>query len=126
MVEFDLNGLKAINDTHGHLAGDEVLKYFSYNLSEIIRASDTFARLGGDEFIAIFYTSDHTSIVNKLEDLLVYFKENPIIIEGREILCSFSYGIASFPEDGTSYNELISVADKNMYDYKKNFHRKVK
>ena len=118
VVIFDLNGLKSINDTYGHLAGDELIKTFASHLSSKTRISDIFARFGGDEFVAIFWGSDLQNIIQKLEDIVKDFVNDPILFEENTIICSFSYGISNFPQNGTDYNELIGIADKNMYEYK--------
>lgn len=115
---FDINGLKPINDTYGHLAGDELIKTFASVLSSNLKISDIFARFGGDEFVAIYYGEDLQYITKKLEGIIKEFTSNPLLFEGNTIICSFSYGISTFPLDGIDYNELISIADKNMYKYK--------
>ena len=63
VVIFDINGLKFINDTYGHLAGDELIKIFASGLSSKIKISDIFARFGGDEFIAVFLGNDLQIII---------------------------------------------------------------
>ncbi|GLC30153.1 hypothetical protein bsdE14_15630 [Clostridium omnivorum] len=123
LVMFDLNGLKKTNDTYGHLVGDELLKAFSCKLSELTASSDILARLGGDEFIAIFFHTSIDSLTRKFEDLLSNFRINPIMFEENKLTCSFSYGFASYPEDGVSYSKLLTVADQNMYKYKRDFYK---
>lgn len=115
---FDLNGLKEVNDTYGHLAGDELIVQFTQKLKSRIRTSDILARYGGDEFVVIFFEAQREDIVNRLNSLKNYFYENPIAFEESNIVCSFSYGLAHFPMEGTCYDELIGMADKNMYLYK--------
>ncbi|MCA1074536.1 diguanylate cyclase [Clostridium bowmanii] len=124
VVIFDINGLKPINDTYGHLAGDELIKSFARVLSNNLKVSDIFARFGGDEFVAVFYGENLQYITEKLEGIIKEFVNNPILFEGHTIICSFSYGICSFPQNGLNYNELISIADKNMYKYKQNYKNK--
>lgn len=117
LVLFDLNGLKFVNDTYGHLAGDEVIKGFTSILKKHIRSSDILARIGGDEFVGVFET-DLQSLIKKFEDIIDYLKKHYIIFEENDIVCSFSYGIADFPCDGDKYNKLIKTADERMYKYK--------
>ncbi|MGV8983130.1 sensor domain-containing diguanylate cyclase [Clostridium sp.] len=124
VVIFDINGLKPINDTYGHLAGDELIKSFASVLSSNLKVSDIFARFGGDEFVAVFYGEDLQYITEKLEGLVKEFTNNPIVFEGNTIICSFSYGSSSFPQNGIDFNELIRIADKNMYKYKQNLKNK--
>jgi diguanylate cyclase (GGDEF)-like protein/PAS domain S-box-containing protein len=125
VVIFDINALKPINDMYGHLAGDELIKTFASGLSSTIRVSDIFARFGGDEFVAVFSGDDLQGLIHRLEDVIKEFTDNPIIFEGNNIICSFSYGISSFPNNATDYNELIRIADKNMYEYKQNYKNKL-
>ena len=125
VVIFDIDGLKPINDTYGHLAGDELLKTFARGLNSKINDSDIFARFGGDEFVAIFLEEDLQNVIKKLEGILKEFANNPILFEENTIICSFSYGISGFPKNGTDYNDLIRIADKNMYAYKQNFKNKL-
>ncbi|MBZ9686639.1 diguanylate cyclase [Clostridium estertheticum] len=124
VVIFDINALKPINDTYGHLAGDELIKIFASGLSNNIRVSDIFARFGGDEFVAVFSGDNLQDLIHRLEDIIKEFADNPILFEGNKIICSFSYGISSFPHNATDYNELIRIADKNMYEYKQNYKNK--
>ena len=116
---FDLNGLKIINDTYGHLAGDMYIKTFTNSLINDIGCFDILARYGGDEFIAVFGSIDSKELTVKLEKLFQILQSNPFTFEGNEIVCSFSYGIVSFPREAQSYNHLVKVADDRMYEYKR-------
>ncbi|MGH4119247.1 sensor domain-containing diguanylate cyclase [Clostridium sp.] len=116
---FDLNGLKIVNDTYGHLAGDKYIQTFANKLKSNVRSSDILARYGGDEFIAIYWGTNLKSLDVKLEELLKQLKNNPFSFEGNQIVCSFSYGIVSFPQEAQSYNQLVKVADDRMYENKR-------
>lgn len=124
VVAFDLNGLKAVNDIYGHFVGDEFIKMFTKNIKNVVEPEDIFARIGGDEFSAICFEKDVQSLIEKFENLLDYFKTNQLIFKKDKIICSFSYGIARFPNEGTDYNTLMKLADNRMYSYKQNFKRK--
>lgn len=119
VILFDLNGLKKVNDTMGHLAGDEIILHFSNTLKKWIRTSDILARYGGDEFICILFHAEKNDVLDRLEKLRIQFEENPIEHEGEKIRCSFSYGIAEYPHHGTTYDTLVEVADTQMYLYKR-------
>lgn len=118
-VVFDLNRLKFVNDNYGHLIGDELIKAFSRGLINLAGDSDIIGRFGGDEFVGVFFNVDSQILINKFEELIEYFKNNPIIFEENKIVCSFSYGIVNFPRDGMEFNELIKIADERMYEYKR-------
>ncbi len=121
LVVFDLNKLKFANDTYGHLQGDKYIKSFVNKLKGFISESDILARYGGDEFIGVFSNTELNCLIEKFEELNKYFADNPITLEGSKITYSYSYGIASFPDDGVTYTELVKIADERMYNYKQNF-----
>ncbi len=118
LVIFDLNGLKIVNDNYGHLVGDDYIKKFTYTLQNNLRESDLFARYGGDEFIAIIYNMDFEKVNIKMEEIVRKLKKSPLNSEEKEIICSFSYGIANYPDDAQDYKDLVKIADKRMYSYK--------
>ena len=111
----DLNDLKVVNDTLGHLAGDQLLRHFADHLRYVTRGSDILVRYGGDEFVCIFFYGNRQTLEEKLAGLRVRLCEMPMDYEGMPCACSFSFGISSFPEDGTSLLELIRIADRRMY-----------
>lgn len=119
MIIFDLNGLKIVNDTYGHLAGDELIKFFAYNLSAFIKNPNIFGRLGGDEFAAIVFDRELKVLHEELDSLNKTFIDKPLIFEGNKIICNFSFGVSEFPRNGLRYKELFKKADKNMYKYKR-------
>lgn len=116
---FDLNSLKHINDTFGHAIGDIVISKFASVIKHNIRESDLFARYGGDEFIVIFFNSNPIDIENRLTSITKYFNDNPLDVGHDKVTISFSYGIASFPEESKDLNYLLKLADKRMYAHKR-------
>ena len=115
----DLDAFKQINDTHGHDAGDSVLKTVAARLTETVRDDDTVSRHGGDEFLYLL------SAVKDVQDLSVIAEK---VIASIQAPCSLqvgshtfqhsiraSMGIAVFPKDGTTADALILSADKAMY-----------
>jgi diguanylate cyclase (GGDEF)-like protein/PAS domain S-box-containing protein len=115
LLFIDLDRFKNINDSLGHPVGDQVLKEVAERLVSAVRTGDTVARLGGDEFIAMFPgVRDESSLADltiKLRDLL----QIPIAINNMSLRITSSIGIAIYPEDGKTGDELIKNADAAMY-----------
>ena len=114
----DLDGFKHINDSLGHEAGDMLLQICAKRLRENLRASDTVARYGGDEFILLLPDLDRDtavddvfSIINKLQHVF----HEPIDLLGRMVLIDFSVGVALYPNDASSFHDLLKMADTAMY-----------
>lgn len=126
VVVSDLNGLKFVNDNYGHLIGDILIKTFSSGLTSLAEDDDIIGRFGGDEFVGIFFNVDSQILINRFEELIEQFKNNPIIFEQNKIVCSFSYGIVNSSRDRMELNELIKIADERMYEYKRIVKRKMK
>ena len=115
LVFVDLDGFKGINDTHGHEAGDRVLKEVAGRLSSCVRETDTVARFGGDEFLlvltAITDKSTVTAVVEKVLDSL----SRSFAVDGRVTPLGASIGVALYPGDGETPEELFRRADRAMY-----------
>lgn len=112
----DLDNFKEINDTSGHAAGDEVLKETAARMANCVRASDMVVRLGGDEFLVVLvHQSSHDAgIMRRLRELQKAISR-PVRSEVGEISVTSSIGIAAFPWDGGTPDELLSNADRAMY-----------
>jgi diguanylate cyclase (GGDEF)-like protein len=113
-----VDGLKGINDTLGHLAGDEMLLTVADALRTSCRSSDIIGRLGGDEFIACYQQSDLTVMDQHIASIRTRLRTKPTPLGDSESTLSFSYGLATFPQDGTSQDDLIAAADKRLYTMK--------
>lgn len=119
LLYIDLDNFKLINDTLGHLAGDRVLKATANKLDEFSRENGFAMRLGGDEFLIVLknnYTKDE---LMNIAYMLNHYITIPVIIENKLIELSGSVGIASYPVDAKSMDELLFAADAAMYDAKK-------
>jgi diguanylate cyclase (GGDEF)-like protein len=112
----DLDNFKEINDTSGHAAGDEVLKETAARMANCVRASDMVVRLGGDEFLVVLvHQSGHDAgIMRRLRDLQKAISK-PVRSGVTEIAVTSSIGIAAFPWDGATPEELLANADRAMY-----------
>ena len=113
----DLNGFKAINDNYGHHAGDEVLKHVANQLRHVLRQTDTVARLGGDEF-AILLPETSAEQAKRVVNSIKACVQHPLDYHGHQLIVTASIGLASCPQDATSADELVNVADKHMYEIK--------
>lgn len=112
----DIDKFKAINDTFGHAAGDEVLKIVSQRMKARIRDTDTLARLSGDEFVIVLdgITSNDSAI--EVAKALVEALESPCRLpNGTVIKAGISIGISMYPDDGTQSAWLLNLADKALY-----------
>jgi len=105
----DLDDFKAVNDHHGHQAGDEALRYAADRLREAFREDDIIARYGGEEF-AVLVQADRGAAVARLEAWRLALNA-----DSRSPRLSASVGIASLPEDGRDAAALVDVADRRLY-----------
>ncbi len=120
LIAFDLNGFKGINDTYGHLAGDEALKHFTAIVSEVpLRREDGFYRTGGDEFHLILSGGDVESAEIVIANIKAKLSRNPFVWEGKKIFLKTSAGAADILLD-KALTASIEEADKGMYDDKDN------
>ena len=118
LLFLDFDGFKNINDFYGHDMGDELLVQATKRLKEEIRESDYLFRFGGDEFVFLFSDfKDENDILKIAEKLNNSFSE-PFLIKGHLIRISVSIGIAVYPDDGTTSEELLRNADIAMYKAK--------
>jgi diguanylate cyclase (GGDEF)-like protein/PAS domain S-box-containing protein len=114
VLYIDLDGFKAVNDTHGHATGDELLCAVAARLKNGIRSSDLAARLGGDEF-AIVLVSTGTEAAAAVAAKLADSVSMPYPIGQLTIEISASIGVAGYPDSGTSSEALLHSADETMY-----------
>ena len=115
----DLNGFKKINDEFGHQIGDEVLIEAAKRFSDWVRGSDSLGRIGGDEFLICIENIQNRDALNALYVRLQTAFEAPFLIDGYRFNLSFSLGSAFYPDDAITLDELIQIADENMYKSKK-------
>ena len=115
LIILDIDKFKEINDTYGHMAGDELLKAIADRLSQIVRASDTVARYGGDEFTLIMPSlsceEDALVVVKKIVSVF----DSPFQVGKGFINVTSSVGVAIYPAHGTDTDTLMNKADNAMY-----------
>lgn len=119
LLYLDLDGFKAVNDNFGHDAGDELLKSVSGRMLNIVRSTDTICRWGGDEFLILLPESGgSTNVIEVAERLIAIIKE-PVEFDGSAFSVSCSIGIACYPDNAMTPDELLKAADSAMYHAKK-------
>lgn len=117
LVYFDLDGFKAINDSHGHLAGDAVLRRVADVLTTQVRKSDVVARIGGDEFAVILAQAGGDMATLKAQRLIDTITSEPVRYGDTEIPVGISAGVAEFRDDD-DLASLLDRADRAMYRQK--------
>lgn len=120
VMYMDLDRFKIINDSLGHLVGDQLLQAVARRLKNCLRTSDTLARVGGDEFNLLLPNINNAEDASIIAQKILSELEQPIIVDGIELYISFSIGIAIYPDNGNTIDTLIKHADTAMYSVKEN------
>ncbi|MCG8016840.1 MAG: EAL domain-containing protein [Candidatus Thiodiazotropha sp. 'RUGA'] len=119
LMFLDLDRFKQVNDSLGHLVGDELLKVIAERLTSLMRSSDTVARLSGDEFAILIEGINSREDMEPLADKILNAIKQPINIADNELRISASIGIAIAPHDDISVEHLLRDADAAMYEAKR-------
>jgi diguanylate cyclase (GGDEF)-like protein len=114
VLYIDLNGLKRVNDRHGHMAGDAALIHVARLLQSLIRGTDVVARIGGDEFGLILDHLDHNSAIDTAERISRCIATNPLDLGGTEVRLDAAIGVATIMA-GDNAADVMARADRNMY-----------
>jgi diguanylate cyclase (GGDEF)-like protein/PAS domain S-box-containing protein len=114
----DLDRFKLVNDTLGHVKGDELLQQVSLRLKDCLRRGDTLARQGGDEFTIVLPELRDREDARAIADKFLECLQLPFDLDGHQVHISASIGIAIYPGDGDSIDELLRHADIAMYQVK--------
>lgn len=115
----DVDGFKAVNDSLGHLAGDEILRSIAANLQTVVRRSDTVSRYSGDEFVIVLPEIEAPGDAALVARKLVRAASGPHRLDSRTVTVTASIGIALCPDDGRDAETLIKHADAAMYEAKR-------
>lgn len=116
----DLDGFKRVNDAYGHDVGDALLIEVANMFKKVLRQSDFLARQGGDEFVLVVSNYLHRLELTQLAQRLIHLFAQPVVVRGIQLEIGVSIGIAEYPHHGKNVKQLLHVADKAMYDSKKN------
>lgn len=119
VMYLDLDGFKAVNDSHGHDCGDKLLIIAAERLRYAAREEDTIARLGGDEFMVVIGDIAEFSDADRPATNIIRALSEPYRIDGAIINVTASVGISFYPDDGIDVDELIRRADQALYDAKR-------
>lgn len=115
VLMIDSDNLKAVNDSHGHAAGNELLRQLAKAIQAELRFTDVAARYGGDEFIVLLPDTPATGAMEVAERIRTRIAGSPLRTNGSSIPASVSIGIACYPEDGGTLDALAAHADGALY-----------
>jgi diguanylate cyclase (GGDEF)-like protein len=115
ILYLDLDGFKAINDTFGHEAGDQVLCEVASRLQGVVRDSDLVARFGGDEFVVIAQKVEGRAGAEMVSQRILDAIHIPMRLHDRQVFIGTSIGIALFPDDSDNADRLLQLADEALY-----------
>lgn len=119
VLYFDVDGMKRVNDSYGHGAGDAALAHVAETLLANVRKSDVVGRLGGDEFGVILIQADEASALSKGQALATSIAEMPFSYEGEQLFINVSFGASCFSRSARTADEALAFADRHMYAAKR-------
>lgn len=115
IIVMDSDSLKAVNDAHGHDAGDALLKFMVENALLELRKADLIARYGGDEFVILLPDTPVEGANLTAERIRARIAASPLIAHGKHIITTASMGVATYPMHGINYEQLFEAADSALY-----------
>jgi diguanylate cyclase (GGDEF)-like protein len=118
LIYLDLDKFKQVNDVYGHHIGDLYLQEVARRIKQQLRSQDLLARLGGDEFAVLLPTVRNRAGVEEIAMRLKHCLDDPFVLEGHTLQGSASFGIALYPENGSTGDSLLNAADSAMYAVK--------
>jgi len=118
VLMIDSDNLKSVNDSHGHEAGNRMLRQLTRLAQAELRYTDVLARYGGDEFIVLLPETPVTGALEVAERIRDAVASMPLELDGKRIACTVSIGLAAHPEDGSTLDAVVARADRAMYQAK--------
>ena len=115
----DLDGFKPVNDTHGHQVGDQLLAEAAMRIIRRIRKGDTPIRMGGDEFLVLLRETSELTAVRTIAEHIISSLSMPFDLNGSAIQVTASIGASIAPIHGTEFEDLLTIADENLYHAKR-------
>ena len=119
ILMIDSDNLKTVNDTHGHEAGNRLLKQLTRLVQAELRYTDVLARYGGDEFVVLLPETPSAGALEVASRIREAIAGAPLEIDGKRVGCTVSIGLASHPADGNSMDAVVARADRAMYQAKR-------
>jgi diguanylate cyclase (GGDEF)-like protein/PAS domain S-box-containing protein len=119
LLYVDIDDFKQINDSLGHAAGDQLLAEVAHRLQQCVREEDTVARIGGDEFVVLLEEIQVPDDARLVEGKIKSTISQPVHLDGHLLCVQPSIGIALYPDDGETADQLLRHADTKMYESKK-------
>jgi len=121
----DLDRFKLVNDTHGHAAGDTLLKKLAAEMTASLRPYDNLGRWGGEEFLCVLPNTDLQGALDSAERFRELISQHYVQIENQQVRTTVSIGVASFPHDGDDVSEILRIADAMLYEAKRSGRNRV-
>lgn len=125
IIMLDIDHFKIVNDTYGHKAGDDVIRFLSRTVKNNVRKVDVAARYGGEEFVVLLHNTNIDGAFRLAEKIRILVKDSTINADGSQINITASFGISSFPSLSLSSGDLVKNSDQALYFSKENGRNKV-
>lgn len=125
LLLLDLDRFKLVNDTHGHAAGDNLLKKLATEMTASLRPYDNLGRWGGEEFLCVLPNTDLQGALDSAERFRELISNHFIQINNQQVRTTASIGVANFPHDGHDVSEILRIADAMLYEAKRSGRNRV-
>jgi diguanylate cyclase (GGDEF)-like protein len=118
LLILDIDHFKDYNDKYGHSSGDLVLKFIANTINDLLDDPDVAGRYGGEELAVLLWRKGKKEAHLKAEQIRQHVKERPLALKEHEANVTVSIGVSTYPEDATTEEELIRIADARLYKAK--------